>query len=103
MSHAALSGVANAASDLERAMQKKGYAICQCCGKRAEYAECSERGAPPENARCKVLHGWLTVSHWKGIGSVDHYDFCSFSCLQKWVEAHVPRVPKTFLEAFQGE
>jgi hypothetical protein len=37
------------------------------------------------------------------MGSVDHYDFCSFTCLQKWVEAQVPKVPKTFLEAFHGE
>ena len=52
---------------------------------------------------CNVLAGWLTVSQWKGMGAVDHYDFCSFTCLQKWVEGQVPRVPKTFLEAFQDE
>ena len=84
-------------------MQKKRYAMCQGCGKKAEYAECSERCAPPEDARCVVLSGWLSVSHWKGMESVDHYDFCSFGCLQKWAEAQVPTVPKTFLEAFQGE
>ncbi len=84
-------------------MKKKSYAVCQFCGTKAEYTECSERCAPPEDARCSVLSGWLSVSHWKVMGAVDHYDFCSFGCLQKWVEAQVPRVPKTFLEAFEGE
>jgi len=84
-------------------MRKRAYAICASCGRKVEYTECSERRAPPDDARCKVLHGWLSVSHWKGMGSVDHYDFCSLSCLQKWVEAQVPRVPKTFLKAFQDE
>jgi len=84
-------------------MQKKSYAICQGCGKRAEYSDCTERPTPPQDARCKVLQGWLSVSQWKGIGLVDHYDFCSLTCLQKWVEAQVPKIPKTFLKAFQDE
>ena len=37
------------------------------------------------------------------MGDVDHYDFCSFGCLQRWVEAQAPRIPKTFLSAFQDE
>ena len=78
-------------------------AICHSCGKRVEYTPCSERAALPEDARCSVLNGWLTVSHWKGKGNVDQHDFCSFSCLQRWVEAQVPRIPRTFLRAFQGE
>ena len=89
--------------DLEKAMRESSYAICQSCGKKAEYVECSERGAPPDDARCMVLRGWLSVSHWKGMGTVDGYDFCSFTCLQKWVEAKVPKIPKTFFEAFQAE
>ena len=84
-------------------MRKRDYAICQSCGKKVGYTDCSARCAPPEDARCKVLSSWLSVSHWKGKGAVDHYDFCSVTCLQKWVEAQVPRVPNTFLEAFQGE
>ncbi len=84
-------------------MKRKSYAICQCCGKQAAYSECSERCAPPDDARCEVLHGWLSVSHWKGMGAVEHYDFCSFTCLQKWVEAQVPKIPETFLKAFQDE
>ena len=76
---------------------------CYSCGKRVEYTPCPERGALPEDARCSVLNGWLTVSRWKGMGDVDRYDFCSFGCLQRWVEAQVPRIPKTFLKAFQGE
>ena len=84
-------------------MRRRNYIICQGCGKEAAYTECSERSAPPDDARCIVLIGWLSVSHWKGMGTVNDYDFCSFSCLKRWVEAQVPRVPKTFLEAFQGE
>ena len=82
-------------------MKKKGYAICQGCGKEAEYTECSERCAPPADARWNILSGWLTVAHWKGIGVVNHYDFCSLSCLQRWVNIKVPRVPETFLKAFE--
>jgi len=84
-------------------MRKRNYAICQSCGKEVEYAVCSARCAPPEDARCNVLNGWLTVSQWKGMGAVDRYDFCSLGCLQNWVEAQVPQVPETFLEAFEGE
>ena len=84
-------------------MRKRNYAICQSCGKKVEYTDCSERCAPPEDARCKVLDGWLSVSHWKGMGAVDQYDFCSVGCLQNWVEAQLPQVPETFLEAFEGE
>jgi predicted amidophosphoribosyltransferase len=81
-------------------MAKRGLAVCYSCGKEIEYTHCSSRGAPPEDAQCKVLSGWLTVSEWKSMGSVDHYDFCSFSCLQKWVDSRTPRVPETFLKAF---
>lgn len=84
-------------------MNKKSCAVCHGCGKKMEYTECSVKCAPPEDARCNALKGWLAVSHWKGLGAVEHYDFCCFTCLQKWVEAQVPRVPKTFLQAFQGE
>jgi hypothetical protein len=82
-------------------MLKKNFAICQSCSKKTEYSECFENCAPPGDARCNALKGWLTVSRWRGVGSVDKYDFCSFSCLQKWVEAQVPKIPKPFLKAFQ--
>ncbi|MDI6815293.1 MAG: hypothetical protein QMC90_04355 [Dehalococcoidales bacterium] len=78
-------------------------ATCYSCGKRVEYTPCSERGALPDDARCSVLNSWLTVSQWKGMGRVDQYDFCSFDCLQRWVEARALGIPKTFLKAFQGE
>jgi hypothetical protein len=69
---------------------------CHSCGKGAE---CTP-GEPP----CEMLKGWLTVSRWKGSGSVEHYNFCSFSCLSSWVDAQVPRVPGIFLESFkEGE
>jgi len=57
----------------------------------------------PEDAPCNVLSGWLTVSQWKGLGHVEHYDFCSFDCLLRWAEAQIPQIPKTFLDAFQEE
>ncbi len=66
---------------------------CHSCGK---VIEC-HHGEPP----CEVLEGWLTVSYWKGSGSVEHYNFCSFSCLKSWVDAQVPRIPGAFLESFK--
>jgi hypothetical protein len=82
-------------------MPKKKSCFCHSCGKRVEYSECPNRSAPPEDARCKALSGWLTVSHWTGIEAVDQYDFCSFSCLQKWVSAQVPGIPQVFFKAFE--
>jgi hypothetical protein len=82
-------------------MKRKSCAVCQCCRKREEYTECSERCALPQDTRCDVLRGWLSVSYWKGMGLVDNYDFCSLTCLQKWVEVQVPKIPKTFFDAFQ--
>jgi hypothetical protein len=66
---------------------------CHSCGRVAEYPP----GAPP----CEALQGWLTVSCWEGLGSVEHYNFCSFSCLESWADARVPRVPEVFLESFR--
>jgi len=74
---------------------------CRSCGKSAEYAPCSERGAVPEDARCNVLRGWLTVVRWRGRGHTDQHNFCSLNCLLKWAEAQVPQIPKTFLDAFE--
>lgn len=76
---------------------------CYTCGKKVEFASCSSREAPPEDAPCRVLSGWLTVHHWKGVRSIDQYDFCSFTCLQRWVEAQAPKIPGTFLKAFPEE
>ncbi|TET16813.1 MAG: hypothetical protein E3J75_04165 [Dehalococcoidia bacterium] len=68
---------------------------CHSCGKGVE---CS-----PGKLPCEVLKGWLTVSHWKGLGSVEHYNFCSFSCLKSWVDTQIPRVPEVFLESFKED
>lgn len=68
---------------------------CHSCGRVAE--------CPPEALPCEVLQGWLTVSYWEGLGSVEHYNFCSFSCLESWTDAHVPRVPEVFLESFKED
>ena len=84
-------------------MPRRDYAICHSCGKKAEYTECSGRGILPEDARCKVLSGWLTVSRWKGLESVEQYDFCSFGCLQRWVGAQVPTIPEVFLKGLEEE
>jgi hypothetical protein len=84
-------------------MRRRRYAVCQSCGNRTEYTECSEGCAPADGARCNVLSGWLSVSFWKGFGAVDHYDFCSFVCLQRWVDSQVPRIPESFLKAFRDE
>jgi len=70
----------------------KGNFTCHSCGKRVEHSL--------EERPCEVLGGWLTVSHWKGLGAVEHYNFCSFTCLERWAEAQVPKIPEAFLKAF---
>ena len=72
---------------------KRACFSCHSCGLEVE----SSPGVPP----CRVLKGWLTVSHWKGVGSVERYYFCSFDCLKSWLDAQVPRVPEVFLESFE--
>ena len=65
---------------------------------------CSQRvGFPSKELPCEVLNGWLTVSHWKGLGSVDRHHFCSFTCLKKWADAQALEIPKAFLEVFTEE
>jgi len=73
----------------------KGYFVCYSCGKRAEFS--------PEERHCEVLTGWLTVSQWKGLGAVEHYNFCSFTCLKTWADAQAPKIPEAFLKAFEEE
>ncbi|MBL7124985.1 MAG: hypothetical protein ISS51_02690 [Dehalococcoidales bacterium] len=74
-------------------MRNQGMRLsCHFCGKGVEYSS--------EEPPCEVLKGWLTVSHWKGVGAVSHYNFCSLSCLESWVDTQVPRVPDVFLESF---
>jgi len=69
--------------------------FCYTCGKEVE----SSPNEPP----CEALKGWLTVSHWKGMKEVSHHNFCSFSCLQKWVDSQVPKIPEVFLESFKED
>jgi hypothetical protein len=68
---------------------------CYSCG---TVTECSP-GATP----CEALQGWLTVSSWEGPGVVEHYHFCSFSCLESWADAQVPKVPEVFLDSFKED
>ena len=67
--------------------------VCHSCGERVD---CSGGERP-----CDVLRGWLIVCRWKGPGAVDHYDFCSMSCLKAWTDSQVPEVPNVFLKAFE--
>ena len=66
---------------------------CYSCGKGVECFP----GEPP----CEVLKGWLIISSWKGPGSVERYNFCSFSCLKSWADAQVPKIPQVFLDSFK--
>lgn len=66
---------------------------CSSCGQWVGFSS----KEPP----CEVLSGWLTVSHWEGLGSVDHYHFCSLACLKRWADAQAPEIPKAFLEVFK--
>ena len=69
--------------------------VCHSCSKRVEHTS--------EERPCQVLSGWLTVAHWKSVGAVEHYHFCSLSCLKSWTDAQIPQVPEVFLKAFNGE
>lgn len=71
----------------------QGYFICHSCGKTVEHTE-AERP-------CEVLNGWLMVSRWKGPKAVEHYNFCSLTCLKKWADAQIPQIPNVFLKAFE--
>ena len=76
--------------------QLDSHFSCQACGK---VAECLP-GVNP----CKVLRGWLTVKCWDDEGAtVEHYNFCSFSCLESWANARVPKVPEVFLKSFKED
>jgi hypothetical protein len=72
---------------------RREYFICHSCGERVE---CSGEERP-----CEVLNGWLMVSRWKGPKVVEHYNFCSSTCLKTWADAQVPQVPDVFLRAFE--
>ncbi len=72
----------------------KGHFVCHSCGKGVEYSS--------EERPCEVLSGWFAVAQWKGLGAVDQYIFCSFTCLKKWADAQVPKIPEAFLKAFEG-
>ena len=69
--------------------------VCSGCGHKVEL--------PSKEPPCEVLNGWLTLSHWKGLGAVDCYHFCSLTCLKKWAEAQTPKIPEVFLESFTDE
>jgi hypothetical protein len=75
-------------------MQRR-YSICYFCGRKAEISS--------ESPPCVMLEGWLSVTHWKGMESVDQYDFCCFTCLEKWAHDQSTQVPKVFLESFNEE
>ena len=68
---------------------------CHSCNREVELP----LGEPP----CEALKGWLTVSLWKGSGSVEHCNFCSFGCLKSWVDARAPEIPEIFLEPFKED
>jgi len=74
---------------------RREYFICHSCGKRVE---CSGEERP-----CEVLNGWFMVSRWQGPKVVEHYNFCSSTCLKTWTDAQVPQVPDVFLKAFDKE
>ena len=74
-------------------MQRECF-ICHSCSEKVELIS----GEPP----CIALNGWLMISRWKGVESVDYYSFCSFTCLQRWVNTQVPQIPQAFLN-FLGE
>jgi hypothetical protein len=81
----------------------KSYSVCVSCGKRVEYADCSEQLPTPENPRCQALVGWFTVSKWKGMESYDQFDFCSLDCIRGWIEEQMPKIPEIYLRPFENK
>ena len=73
----------------------KRYFTCHSCSKRVEIF--------PDERPCEAISGWIAVAQWKGVEAVEHYNFCSFTCLKRWVDAQVPKIPKVYLEAFKDE
>ena len=71
----------------------RGYYICHSCGKQVEHGS--------KERPCEVLDGWLMVSRWNEPGAIEHYNFCSFTCLKTWTDAQMPQVPDVFLRAFE--
>ncbi len=69
--------------------------ICSCCGKEVALS----RGQLP----CDVLYGWFMLSHLKEPEVVDRYSFCSYSCLQKWLNQQLPAVPDVFMQSLSEE
>ncbi len=71
---------------------EEGIFVCYSCGRKVGYA----LGKPP----CEALAGWFILTCWKGQESVDHLAFCSFTCLRRWVDTKVPKIPQTFFRSF---
>ena len=67
--------------------------VCHACGKRVEYGG--------KERLFKTLNGWVIVSLFKSSGTVEHYNFCSLTCLKTWLDTQVPQVPNVFLKAFE--
>ena len=76
-------------------MSQKGCFTCCSCGKKVEYCR--------DERPCQILTGWLLVSQWKGLGAVEHYHFCSPTCLKIWADTQAPQIPEVFLKAFGDE
>ena len=69
--------------------------ICHSCGEEVAL----RRGELP----CDVLRGWFMLSHLKEPEVVDRYSFCSFGCLQKWLNKQLPAVPDVFIQSLTEE
>lgn len=71
----------------------EGYFVCDSCGRKVKHYA--------KERPCEVLRGWLTVSQWKDVETVEHHYFCCLNCLKMWVEDKVPGIPEVFLKAFE--
>lgn len=69
--------------------------ICHSCGFELEHGT----GRMP----CEELEGWLTISHWKGKETVEHYNFCSPICLRQWIDRLFPPIPDVYLKSFNEQ
>lgn len=71
----------------------KGHFICHSCGK--------EEKVNIEKPPCETLKGWIMATNWKDYEAVDQFAFCSFSCLKRWVDSNVTKIPDVFIRSFE--
>lgn len=75
-------------------MMKRCY-VCSTCSRRVDLG--------PSEIPCDTLKGWYVITGFKGLETVERHNFCCLSCMYKWVENAVPKVPDIFIDSLKDE